>query len=96
MYEKIKNDIIIEIKIKVLKWILKETKMFNMFNYLQLKGFETSDLVRHFEKIDEINENINKVLTENPRATLKYIKISYLDEEKKKIHFDIDIEVASN
>ena len=68
--------------------------MFNMFNYLQLKGFETSDLIKHFEKIDEVNENINKVLTEHPTATLKNIKISYLDEEKKKICFDIDIEVG--
>ena len=68
--------------------------MFNMFYYLQLKGFETSDLIRHFEKIDEVNENINKVLSEHPTATVKNIKISYLDEEKKKICFDIDIEVG--
>lgn len=70
--------------------------MFNMFNYLQLKGFKTSDLVKHFEKIDEMNENINKLLIENPRAVLKEIKISYLDSEKVQIHFDIDIEVRNN
>ena len=88
-----KNDIIIR-----RNWTPKQIKrrgiMFNMFNYLQLKGFETSDLIRHFEKIDEVNENINKVLSEHPTATLKNIKISYLDEEKKKICFDIDIEVG--
>lgn len=70
--------------------------MFNMFNYLQIKGFETEDLVKHFEKIDEVNENINKVLSENPGAKLRDIKISYLDKEKKRICFDIDIEVGSN
>ena len=40
--------------------------MFNMFNYLQLKGFNNSELKRHFEKIDEMNENINRLLIENP------------------------------
>lgn len=70
--------------------------MFNMFNYLQIKGFETEKLVEHFEKIDEINENINKILVENPQAILKEIKISYLDKEQKKLHFDINIEVAPN
>lgn len=70
--------------------------MFNMFNYLQIKGFETSELIEHFNKIDEINENINRVLIENPNAVLKGIKISYLDKEKKTIHFDIDIEIGKN
>ena len=45
------------------------------------------------EKIDEINENINKMLDENPGSKVKEIKISYLDDDKKKIHFDINIEV---
>lgn len=70
--------------------------LFNMFNYLQIKGFEVEDLVEHFDKIDEINENINKVLTENPRAILREIKIDYLDNNRKKLHFSIDIEVGNN
>ena len=40
-----------------------------------------------------INENINKMLDENPGSKVKEIKISYLDDDKKKIHFDINIEV---
>lgn len=70
--------------------------LFNMFSYLQIKGFEVEDLVEHFDKIDEINENINKVLAENPRAILREIKIDYLDKKKKKLHFSIDIEVGNN
>lgn len=70
--------------------------LFNMFNYLQIKGFEVEDLVEHFDKIDEINENINKVLSENPRAILREIKIDYLDNNRKKLHFSIDIEVGNN
>ena len=70
--------------------------LFNMFNYLQIKGFEVEDLVEHFDKIDEINENINKVLSENPRAILREIKIDYLDNNRNKLHFSIDIEVGNN
>ena len=70
--------------------------MFNMFNYLQLKGFNNSELKRHFEKIDEMNENINRLLIENPGTVLKEIKISYLDENKNQIHFDVDFEVINN
>ena len=70
--------------------------MFNMFNYLQLKGFETSDLIRHFEKIDETNENINMILGKNPGAVLREIKVTYLDKEKSRIQFDINIEVVNS
>ena len=43
-----------------------------------------------------MNENINQVLIENPRAVLKGIKITFLDKNKEQIHFDIDIEVVNN
>ena len=55
-----------------------------------------SELKRHFEKIDEMNENINRLLIENPGTVLKEIKISYLDENKNQIHFDVDFEVINN
>jgi hypothetical protein len=58
-----------------------------------MRGVEKEELMQHFEKIDEINENINKMLDENPGSKVKEIKISYLDDDKKKIHFDINIEV---
>ena len=67
--------------------------MFNLFGYLQMRGIAKEELTQHFEKIDEINENINKMLDENPGSKVKEIKISYLDDDKKKIHFDINIEV---
>ena len=67
--------------------------MFNLFGYLQMRGIAKEELTQHFEKIDVINENINKMLDENPGSKVKEIKISYLDDDKKKIHFDINIEV---
>lgn len=70
--------------------------MFNMFSYLQIKGFNNEELSKHFEKINEANENINKILKENPRAVLKNIKINYSDEEKTALYFDINIEVGVN
>ena len=69
---------------------------FNMFNYLKLKGLDNSELAKHFEKIDETNENINSILEKNPGAILKEIKVTYLDKEKKNIQFDINIEVVNN
>ena len=69
---------------------------FNMFNYLKLKGLDNSELAKHFEKIDETNENINSILEKNPGAVLKELKVTYLDKEKKHIQFDINIEVVNN
>ena len=48
--------------------------MFNLFGYLQMRGVEKEELMQHFEKIDEINENINKMLDENPGSKVKEIK----------------------
>ena len=67
--------------------------MFNLFGYLQMRGVEKEEFTQHFEQIDEINKSINKMLDENPGSKVKEIKISYLDDDKKKIHFDINIEV---
>lgn len=67
-----------------------------MFNYLKLKGFNNSQLAKHFEKIDETNENINMILEKNPGAVLREIKISYFGEKKEQIQFDVNIEVVNN
>ncbi len=69
---------------------------FNMFNYLKLRGFDNTELARHFEKIDETNENINMILGKNPGAVLREIKVTYLDKEKSRIQFDINIEVVNS
>ena len=42
-----------------------------MFNYLKMKGFTNDELVNHFEKIEEMNQNINDILAKNPNAILK-------------------------
>lgn len=68
--------------------------MFNMFNYLQLKGFSNEKLSEHFEKIFDTNTEINNMLMGNSGAVLKGIKISYLDEEEKNIHFEVNIELS--
>ena len=67
---------------------------FNMFNYLQLKGFSNEKLSEHFEKIFDTNTEINNILMGNSGAVLKGIKISYLDEEEKNIHFEVNIELS--
>lgn len=69
--------------------------MFDMFNYLKMKGFTNDELVNHFEKIEEINQNINDILAKNPNAILKKIDFNYLDEEKTKLNFEINIEVVN-
>ena len=69
--------------------------MFDMFNYLKIKGFTNDELVNHFEKIEEMNQNINDILAKNPNAILKKIDFNYLDEEKTKLNFEINIEVVN-
>ena len=66
-----------------------------MFNYLKMKGFTNDELVNHFEKIEEMNQNINDILAKNPNAILKKIDFNYLDEEKTKLKFEINIEVVN-
>ena len=69
--------------------------MYDMFNYLKMKGFTNDELVNHFEKIEEMNQNINDILAKNPNAILKKIDFNYLDEEKTKLNFEINIEVVN-
>ena len=64
-------------------------------NYLKMKGFTNDELVNHFEKIEEMNQNINDILAKNPNAILKKIDFNYLDEEKTKLNFEINIEVVN-
>ena len=47
------------------------------------------------KKIEEMNQNINDILAKNPNAILKKIDFNYLDEEKTKLNFEINIEVVN-
>ena len=69
--------------------------MFHMLNFLKMKGVPNDELVNHFEKIEEMNQNINDILAKNPNAILKKIDFNYLDEEKTKLNFEINIEVVN-
>ena len=69
--------------------------MFNMFNYLKIKAFTNDELVSQFEKIEEMNQKINNILDEKPNAILKKIDFSYLDEEKTKLNFEINIDIIN-
>ena len=42
-----------------------------------------------------MNQNINDILAKNPNAILKKIDFNYLDEEKTKLNFEINIEVVN-
>lgn len=45
--------------------------MFNMFNYLQLKGFSNEKLSEHFEKIFDTNTEINNILMGKFRSCIE-------------------------
>lgn len=69
---------------------------FNMFNYLKMVGFSNAELAENFQTIEKANQNINEFLDSNPNAVLRKIKYSYSDEEKKRLQFEIKIEVVNN
>lgn len=69
---------------------------FNMFNYLKIIGFSNAELAENFQAIEKANQNINEFLDNNPNAVLRKIKYSYSDEEKKRLQFEIKIEVVNN
>ena len=57
--------------------------MFNLFGYLQMRGVEKEELMQHFGKIDEINENINKMLDENYELFEELAIIEFLRVKKE-------------
>lgn len=66
--------------------------MFNIFQYLQMKGIDGEQQKNYFKELDEANEKINEFLIQNPNSKVKDIKIKFLDNSDEKVMLDIHIE----
>ena len=67
-------------------------KMFNIFQYLQMKGIGGEQQKDYFKELDEANEKINEFLIQNPDSKIKDIKIKFMDDSSEKVMLDIHIE----
>ena len=67
--------------------------MFNIFQFLQLKGIEGDVQKKYFKELDEINDKINDLLTQNPKSKIKEIKVGLPKNSDEKVSLDIHIEV---
>ena len=68
------------------------SNMFNIFQYLQMKGIDGEQQKNYFKELDEANDKINEFLLQNPNAKVKDIKIKFLDDSAEKVMLDIHIE----
>ena len=66
--------------------------MFNIFQYLQLKGIDGEQQKNYFKELDEANDKINDFLLNNPDSIVKEIKIKFTDNNHEKVMLDIHIE----
>lgn len=67
--------------------------MFNIFQFLQLKGIEGEVQKKYFKELDEINDKINDLLVKNPNSKVKEIKIGFPEDNNGKVNLDIHIEI---
>lgn len=65
--------------------------MFNIFQYLQMKGIDGEQQKDYFKELDEANDRINEFLLQNPNSKVKDIKIKFLDDSAEKVMLDIHI-----
>ena len=68
------------------------SEMFNIFQYLQLKGIDGEQQKNYFKELDEANDKINEFLLQNPNSKVKDTKIKFLDNSDEKVMLDIHIE----
>ena len=66
--------------------------MFNIIQYLQMKGIDGEQQKDYFKELDEANDRINEFLLQNPNSKVKDIKIKFLDDSAEKVMLDIHIE----
>ena len=67
--------------------------MFNIFQYLQLKGIEGEVQKKYFKELNEINDKINDLLLKNPNSKVKEIKVELPKNSGGKVNLDIHIGV---
>lgn len=67
-------------------------RLFNIFQYLQLKGIDGEKQKDYFKELDEANDKINDFLLRNPDSKVKDIKVKFSDNSNEKVMLDIQIE----
>ena len=68
------------------------SNMFNIFQYLQMKGIDGEQQKNYFKELDEANDKINEFLIQNPDSKIKEIKVKFMDDSSEKVMLDIHIE----
>ena len=66
--------------------------MFNIFQYLKLKGISMEQQKEYFEELDKANDRLNEFMLENPEKKLKDIKIEFPKNNEEKLMLDIIFE----
>ena len=67
-------------------------EIFNIFQYLQMKGISMEVQKEYLDEFSEAGEKIEKFMFENPEKRLKDIKIELPKNAKEKIMLDIIFE----
>ena len=67
-------------------------EMFNIFQYLKLKGISMEIQKEYLDELSDANEKIEKFMLENPEKKLKDIKIELPKGNEEKIMLDIIFE----
>ena len=67
-------------------------KMFNIFQYLQMKGINMEIQKEYLDEFSEAGEKLEKFMLENPEKKIKDIKIELPKNNEEKIMLDIIFE----
>ena len=67
-------------------------EIFNIFQYLQMKGISMEVQKEYLDEFSEAGEKLEKFMIENPEKKLKDIKIEFPKNREEKIMLDIIFE----
>ena len=67
-------------------------EMFNIFQYLQMKGISMEVQKEYLDEFSEAGEKLAKFMLENPEKKLKDIKIEFPKNSDEKIMLDFMFE----
>ena len=67
-------------------------EMFNIFQYLQMKGISIEIQKEYLDEFSEAGEKLEKFMLENPERKLKDIKIEFPKNREEKIMLDFIFE----
>ena len=67
-------------------------EIFNIFQYLQMKGISMEIQKEYLDEFSEAGEKLAKFMIENPEKKLKDIKIEFPKNKEEKIMLDFMFE----